>query len=285
MNEEIKKQYPEYTGKTSSNFVNLSGNKYNNLEVLYRYYLNKKDGTSQYVCKLGDKILILSSTSIRRGHYQNSKDNYNKLGIIYIIENDINDKKYIGVTVQTLNDRWKNHLNTIEDKDKLHSAMKELGIDHFYIKELEKVNICDLSHKENEYIKKFNTIQNGYNSFISGYTPAYALNINEELLIQRYKEIKIIKFIALEFDCSIDTVRRILLKHNIDSYDMSTVMKQRVGRRVAKINKDTGEVIKYYDAVIDAEHDTGIKYQNIIRVCKGGARTAGGFVWAYADEQ
>lgn len=283
MIEEIKQKYPEYKGIKQKNFEDLSGNTYNELQVLYRYLYNRKDGTAQYVCKLGDKILILSSTSIRQGKYQNNKNNYNKLGIIYIIKNTINDKKYIGVTVQTLEDRWKNHLDSVGHKDKLHMAMCELGYKNFYIEIIELANICDLSEKENYYIKFYNTIQNGYNTNLSGYTPSYALNIDENLLIQRFKEVQVIKYIALEFDCSIDTVKRILKKHNITGYDMSTVMKKVVGRRVAKIDRNTFKVLKYYNAVIDAEKDTGIKYQNIIRVCRGGAKTAGGFIWKYVD--
>lgn len=41
--EELKIQYPEYTGKNGARFIDETGNKYGKLTVLYRYYLNTND--------------------------------------------------------------------------------------------------------------------------------------------------------------------------------------------------------------------------------------------------
>lgn len=57
------------------------------------------------------------------------------LGRIYIIENNINDKAYIGQTVYTLAEHFYGH-KYLADKHtntKLYIAMNELGIDNFTI--------------------------------------------------------------------------------------------------------------------------------------------------------
>lgn len=45
---------------------------------------------------------------------------------------------------------------------------------------------------------------------------------------------------------------------------------------------DTGVL---YEAAVDAEKETGIAHQNIIKVCQGNRKTAGGFRWAYLQNR
>lgn len=86
---------------------------------------------------------------------------------IYIIKNTINNMCYIGQSNDYLY-RFRKHKEEakrgdIKYKDYLHNAMKELGIDNFYIEILEK-NVDNPDEKEKEYIQKLNTIYpNGYN--------------------------------------------------------------------------------------------------------------------------
>lgn len=90
---------------------------------------------------------------------------------IYIIKNTINNMCYIGQSNDYLY-RFRKHKEEakrgdIKYKDCLHNAMKELGIDNFYIEILEK-NVDNPDEKEKEYIQKLNTIYpNGYN-IVSG---------------------------------------------------------------------------------------------------------------------
>lgn len=57
---------------------------------------------------------------------------------------------------------------------------------------------------------------------------------------------------------------------------------KKIERRVIS-TKDGIE--KLYDSIAKASQETGIISQNIHRVCKGGALTAGGYAWHYADPQ
>lgn len=63
-------------------------------------------------------------------------------GTIYIIKNKENDKVYVGQTTSTLSERFRHHKSSILASDKknmkLYSAMREIGVDKFYIKPLEE---------------------------------------------------------------------------------------------------------------------------------------------------
>ncbi len=89
------------------------------------------------------------------------------MGYIYIIENKINGKKYIGQTIcDDIEKRWKQHKKI--DKNSigscLYNAYIKYGISNFIFK---IICICfnsDADNYEIEYIKKYNTIYpNGYN--------------------------------------------------------------------------------------------------------------------------
>lgn len=53
------------------------------------------------------------------------------------------------------------------------------------------------------------------------------------------------------------------------------------GKGVVQLDKVTGEVIAEYLTVIKAEKVTGTASSSIIKVCKGKAKSAGGFCWEY----
>lgn len=95
------------------------------------------------------------------------------MGVIYLISNSQNDKVYIGKTIRSIQIRWNEHLkdvhNPLRNHNKLYRAMNKYGIDKFRIDLLED-NIPNeqLGVKEQEYIKRFNSCYNGYNSTFGG---------------------------------------------------------------------------------------------------------------------
>lgn len=92
--------------------------------------------------------------------------------LIYVIENIINGKKYIGLDSDTTgrkNSRWLDHKSKynkkLRYKTKLYPAMRKYGIDNFnyYILEDNIDDPVELVLKESAYIKLYDTITNGYN--------------------------------------------------------------------------------------------------------------------------
>lgn len=98
---------------------------------------------------------------------------------IYIIKNKINKLCYIGQSVD-IYCRWTAHkqaAKNIENQSshtKIHKAMRELGIDNFYIEILELCEYNKLDEKEIYWISFYNTYHYGYNM-----TPGGQGNIGE----------------------------------------------------------------------------------------------------------
>lgn len=83
---------------------------------------------------------------------------------VYMISNDINDKVYIGQTTKSIQERFQEHclyhLSTIGQ------AIQAIGKEHFSVSLLDDTskNLDELTEKEAFYIRKYNSIKNGYNS-------------------------------------------------------------------------------------------------------------------------
>ncbi len=86
---------------------------------------------------------------------------------IYIIKNKINDKVYVGQSVDIMV-RWYAHKQaaksfTRDGRTKIHTAMRELGIDNFYLEILELCDYSKLSEREIYWIDYYDSYNNGYN--------------------------------------------------------------------------------------------------------------------------
>ena len=95
---------------------------------------------------------------------------------IYIIKNIINDKVYIGQSVD-IHQRWLTHYGLgkidanpkrLEFNNQIHSAMRELGRENFYVEVLEECSKELLNEREIFWIKYYNSYKNGYNGTEGG---------------------------------------------------------------------------------------------------------------------
>lgn len=95
---------------------------------------------------------------------------------IYIIRNTINNKVYIGQSVN-IEQRWATHKSIggnnsrpsgLEYKNKIHTAMREYGKDNFYCEVLEECTKEELSQREQYWIEKYNSFYDGYNGSKGG---------------------------------------------------------------------------------------------------------------------
>lgn len=81
-------------------------------------------------------------------------------GKIYIICNKVNNKKYIGQTIQEINKRFNQHLQLRQSNKKqlIFKAIKKYGKENFYIKVLkDNINTYrDLNFYEEYYIIEYN---------------------------------------------------------------------------------------------------------------------------------
>lgn len=98
-------------------------------------------------------------------------------GYIYKIENELNNKCYIGQTKNQKGyiERWKQHIKSSEKmiNNKLYNAIRKYGIDNFKFEIIECVelnfyNDCILDELEIKYVTKYDSYRNGYNSTLGG---------------------------------------------------------------------------------------------------------------------
>ena len=91
------------------------------------------------------------------------------MGYIYIIKNTVNDKVYIGQTINTIEKRYRGHkVSSCRSNSKLYKNMRSIGLDKFYIEEICKCDNSMLNKLEIEYISKYDSYKNGYNSTQGG---------------------------------------------------------------------------------------------------------------------
>ena len=91
-----------------------------------------------------------------------------RMGCIYIITNDINDKVYVGQTLRDLQVRYSEHCYDTRSTSSIHQAIQKYGVSHFNIAVLEYVPFSKLDEREQYWIAHYNSYKNGYNATPGG---------------------------------------------------------------------------------------------------------------------
>jgi group I intron endonuclease len=93
--------------------------------------------------------------------------------VIYRITNILNGKVYIGQTIRTLEERWKDHCSGNSKCLAIKSAIDKYGADNFTIEPIDQANSFEeLNKKEGDWIVAMNSLSpNGYNLKTGGDQP------------------------------------------------------------------------------------------------------------------
>ena len=113
------------------------------------------------------------------------------MGIIYKAENLITGEVYIGQTKKPLCEKKRDHVYEAFRRNatnKFHKALREFGLKNFVWSIVDECNdYALLSKMEKEYIKKYDSINNGYNTQIR--YDANAINrINKDNYVNNFKK-------------------------------------------------------------------------------------------------
>ena len=238
-------------------------------------------------------------------------------GFIYKIYNDVNDKVYIGQTIRTIEERWRQHKAASNDKEKyyysIYNAIRKYGKNKFHIKEIEKIcfndksSLCkELNEREIYWISYYNSYNNGYNQTTGGDN---APNKFTERSVDEYtlEGVKLNTYDSLIQAADATGFSR----GDINSCCLKTKI-NRVGNRIFRYTEEqlTNEEIEWYKInypkiyqydfngillntfdfiqdVVDYMQKIGINCDstNISACCKGKYLSAYGFIWRkYPDD-
>lgn len=202
------------------------------------------------------------------------------MAYIYKIENQINHKVYIGKTsYSNPNKRWIEHQsdskNPMRNHRALYRAINKYGIENFTFSILEETDYPE--EREIDYIQEYNSYHFGYNETLGGDGGKY-LSLPEQEVCKYYLANQNLSKTADYFLCDISVIKRILHKYNIQIMASEEVLKAKYSKPVAKIDKNTNEIIEIYSSIMEAERQNNC-HSHIKDVCNGKRKTAGGFCW------
>lgn len=205
------------------------------------------------------------------------------MSFIYKISNTINSKLYIGKTSNSIEKRWKEHLRDSKKESlvirPLYRAMKKYGTDVFKIELVEEVSESSVNVREIYWINYYNSFKEGYNATLGGDGSSY---IDRDSVVSTYTELKSMRATSNHLNIDEKTVRKILKECGIKILPKAEMQKEKQGKSVAKLNKDTDEIVETFSSIKDAAKSVpNASFSHISSVCSGKRKTAYGFKWSF----
>ena len=204
---------------------------------------------------------------------------------IYKIENKINGKIYIGKTLKTIQERWKEHCHDFKrercEKRPLYSAMNKYGIENFFIEEIEQCEESVLSEREKYWIEYYSSFKYGYNATTGGDGRSY---LDYELILSLWQEGKTAKEIAKILNHDEYSVRLALDIKGITSEKRQERSVTLRSKSVAKLDLNTDEILEVFPSQMEAYRSLGKQQSgHISQVCNGKRKTAYGYKWKWLN--
>lgn len=215
---------------------------------------------------------------------------------IYLIRNKINNKVYIGLSVN-IEERWQHHCSLYLKKDNnkeknkpLYLAFNKYGIENFDFQILEECSISELSEREKYYIKLYDCCildgrDKGYNLTRGG--EGYLVN-DYYHIYELWKSGLNQKTIAQIVKTDEATVIRALNSFNIDSHTRRSRSAKQAKKSKCKPVKQYDKNMNYitcYNSIKEASEATNTNNGDISKVCAGKRKSAGGYVWKWKEEK
>lgn len=176
-------------------------------------------------------------------------------GYVYLIENKINGKHYVGKTYFTVEKRWKEHIKEAKRHPErpLYAAILKYGESNFVIKELEFGE--NVEEREIYWINFYNSYRIGYNATLGGDGTTY-FEYSDEEVIEKYNECLSITQVANFFNCDPSTISKRLKNNGIE----------------IKVGGDTHNEKRHWKAVQVHQYSLDGVYLRSFESCSSAAR-------------
>ena len=220
------------------------------------------------------------------------------VGEVYLIENKINNHKYIGQTTQGYLNRFQQHVRETEygDSSALHNAIRKWGEDNFKVELIETCDLDQLDEREIYWISFYNTYKSKDHYNMTSGGEGYLLSEEiKDKISETMKKIprgekweksmsdamkkKIANgerwgFMAKKYDTSSHTKRKIQATPDLNPS----------GTALYQGNKPLSNKVLRFDSIVDAAKKVNGKTGNISRAAKEGW-TAYGYKWELLDKR
>ena len=191
------------------------------------------------------------------------------MAYVYLIINNINNKPYVGATVNTISERFSKHVwesFNLKDNSALHRAIKKYGIENFNISKLEECSVQEVFNREKYWIKYYNSYENGYNETPGGEGHP---KFDYELIYQKFNSGMLQKDIAKELGCEKHTITRALRAYDVSDNEMKKGKFGNSKKKVYQIDLKTNKILKEFESLTEVAKYEHLSVSKISLICSG----------------
>lgn len=230
-------------------------------------------------------------------------------GVVYLIVNTQDNKKYVGQTVRDLDSRIKEHFKPSSSCIKLKQAINKYGKDSFKVRTLKAFSCSDeetlhkqLDYWEIWYIAYYDSYKNGYNCTTGG--QFFDKSLSEEIrkkqsislkkaysnpeLRKRMSELNKGRKNSLGHKHTPETIEKMKKAQSNRSEETRkklslSASKRRFPERYKAINQYDldGNFIKRFESVSAVKKELGTKANHFCDVANGKRKSAYGYFWRW----
>lgn len=209
---------------------------------------------------------------------------------IYKAQNKHTGEVYIGATTHSIHQRKLDHVERANrgEKGQFQEAIGTYGPEAFAWEQIDTANSSDeLAQKEKEYIIKYDSKVNGYNSDAGGgfRKTIHQYSIEDGTLVNTFDSLQ---SAANAINVTKKAIGNACLGQNktcngyVWSYSSTFPISLKDERKKKVIQLDLQDnFITKYNSVAEASRQSGISKTCISRVCRGERKDSGGFKWKY----
>ena len=218
---------------------------------------------------------------------------------IYCYTNKINGKKYIG---QSKDPDKRCHPSNYTGCTKFYNAIQKYGWENFErIFLATNLSLEEANQQEENFIKQYDTILNGYNIKSGGLNNTYSDESKKKMSDSCKTKKKIICLETQEVFESAKEIERLKGFANTNiiacckgklhtAYGYTWLYYDDYEQGINQHTKDKRthsvvciELNRTFPTISAAEKELGVYHSNIVRCCQGKLKTTGGYHWKYGD--